>query len=72
MKIPRANFTAYDTVKVKIMCFIYGCYELEPGLKSQDVKAGVEVFFSKLHPSKNKNLRVGSDIATKNPIFGSE
>lgn len=70
INIPRANFKNYDAVKVKFLCFIYGCYELEPDLLSNQVQAGVEIYFSKLTPKTHTNLFLKSEIRTKNPIFG--
>jgi hypothetical protein len=37
---------------------------------SNEVQAGVEVYFSKLTPRSDKNLFLKSDLKTKNPIFG--
>lgn len=48
-KIPRPNLKVYDIVKIRLYCFIYACYELEPETESEEVKARIEINFAKLH-----------------------
>ena len=80
-KNPRANQPILDNVKVKIFCFIYGCYELEPELESEQVKARVEINFSHISSEQKvgengelceDHASVNSVDFTKNPIFGAE
>lgn len=79
VNMPRTHSRNYHSYPVKIYCFIYGGYELDPETPSEEIRARAEVRFNDLGPKaqldKNGSLQdcdfsETSTQNTRHPIFG--
>jgi len=72
---PRATAKHQNDVAIKFFAFVFGCFELDPEVLSDNIHARVEVFFNNLGPKFSESgedssgFSATSSALTRNPVF---